>query len=74
MCLCVHFKIKFVSISILIFKNEESGKMSAEGACVWKVDEGELTNPPMLSSLHSLNIDAEYVFISLNVIVILNIT
>ena len=50
MCLCVHFKIKFISISILIFKNEESGKMSAGGAHVWKVSEGELTNPPALSS------------------------
>ena len=74
MCLCVHFKIKFVSISILIFKNEESDKMSAGGAHVWKVSEGELTNPPMLSSLCSLNIDAEYVFISLNTIIILNTT
>ena len=74
MCLCVHFKIKFISISILIFKNKESGKISAEGAHVWKVGEGELTNPPMLSSLHSLNIDAKCVFISLNTIIILNIT
>ena len=36
--------------------------MSTEGARVWKVGEGELTNPPMLSSLCSLSIDAEYVF------------
>ena len=48
--------------------------MSAEGAHVWKVGEGELTNPPVLSSPHSLNIDAEYVFISLNIIIILNST
>ena len=48
--------------------------MSAKGAYVWRVSESELTNPPMLSSLHSLNIDADYVFISLNTIVILNIT
>ena len=47
--------------------------MSAGGAHVWKVSESELTNPPMLSSLRSLNIDAEYVFISLNTIIILNI-
>ena len=59
------------AISILIFKNEEVGKMSAGGAHVWKVSEGELTNPPMLSSLCSLNIDAKYVFISLNTIIIL---
>ena len=50
--------------------------MSAEGASVWKVGEGELTNPPMLSSLHSLNIDAEYVciYLILNTTIILNIT
>ena len=47
--------------------------MSAVGACVWKVGEDELTNSPMLSSLQSLNIDAKYVFISLNTIIILNI-
>ena len=57
------FKIKFVSISTLIFSDEESGKMSARGAHVWKVSEGELTNPPVLSSLCSLNIDTEYVLL-----------
>ena len=47
--------------------------MSAEGACVWKVGEGESTNPPMLSSPCFLNIDAEYVFFFfLNIIIILN--
>ena len=56
-------KIKFISIPTLTFKDKESGKMSAGGACVWKVSKGELTNPPVLSSLFSLNIDAEYVFI-----------
>ena len=74
MCLRAHFKIKLVSILILTFKNEEGGKMSAEGAHVWKVGEGELMNPPVLSSPHSLNIDAEYVFISLNTVIILNST
>ena len=59
MCLGAHFKIKLVSISTSTFKNEESGKMSAEGACVWKVGEGESTNPPMLGSPHFLNTDAK---------------
>ena len=67
------FKIKFVSILTLIFKDEESGKMSAGGAHALKLSEGELTNPPVLGSLCSLNIDAEYVFISLNITIILNI-
>ena len=31
----------------------------------WKVSEGELTYPPVLSSLYSLNIDAGYVCIYL---------
>ena len=74
MCLGVLFKIKLVSILILTFKNEEGGKMRAEGAHVWKVGEGESTNPPMLGSPHFLHIDAKYVFISLNRIIILNFT
>ena len=72
MCLGVCFKIKLVSILILTFKNEEGGKMSAEGACVWKVSEGESTYAPVLGSPCFLNIDAKYVFISLNIIIILN--
>ena len=48
--------------------------MSAESAHVWKVGEGEPTNPPVLISFHSLSIDAKYVFISLNTIIILNPT
>ena len=64
MYLCVHLRIEFVNISILIFfKNEESDNMSAESAHVQKTSEGESTNSPMLSSLHSSNIDTEYVFI-----------
>ena len=43
MCLWGHFKKKFVNISILIFKNEESGKKSVGGAHVWKASEGEPT-------------------------------
>ena len=48
--------------------------MNAEGAHVWKVGEDELTNPPVLSSPHSLHIDANYVLISLNIFTILNST
>ena len=65
--ICKHFNINF-------FKNEESDKMSAEGAHVWKMSEGESTNSPVLSSLCSPNIDAEYVFIFLSTIIILDIT
>ena len=47
--------------------------MSAEGAHVWKVGEGESMNPPMLGGPCSSNIDAEYVFVSLNSIIVWNI-
>ena len=67
------FKIKFVRILTLIFKDEENGKMSARGAHVLKVSEGKPTNPPVSGSPRSLNIDTEYVFISLNTTIILNI-
>ena len=52
MYLCVHLKVEFVNIfDINFFKNEESDKMSAEGAHVQKMSEGESTNSPVLSSL-----------------------
>ena len=37
--------------------------MTAEGAHVHKMSKGESTNSPVLSSLCSPNIDAEYVFV-----------
>ena len=43
---------------------KQGGKMGAGGAQVHGTSEkGELTNPPVLSSLHPSNIDAKYVFI-----------
>ena len=47
--------------------------MSAGDTCASELSGGELINSPVLDSLHSLNIDAEYVFIFLNIIIILNI-
>ena len=38
------FRIKFVSILTLIFKDEESGKMCAGGVHALKLREGELTS------------------------------
>ena len=62
-----------LGISTLIFKDEESDKMSARDTCALKLSWGELINSPVLDSLCSLNIDAEYVFLFLNIIIILNI-
>ena len=70
MCL---FKVKFVDILILIFKDEESGKMSARDTRALKLGGGELIDSPVLDSLCSLNIDAKYGSISLNLIIIVNI-
>ena len=47
--------------------------MSARDTHALKLSGGELINSPVLDSLHSLNIDIEYVFIFLNIIIILNI-
>ena len=59
-----HLKIEFYKhFNINFFKNEESDKMRAESAHVQKTSEGESTNSPVLSSPHSPNMDAKYVFI-----------
>ena len=47
--------------------------MSARDIHALKLGGGELINSPVLDSLHSLNIDAEYVFVFLNIIIILNV-
>ena len=47
--------------------------MSARDRHALKLSGGELINSPVLDSLHSLNIDAEYLFIFLNIIIILNV-
>ena len=47
--------------------------MSARDRRALKLGGGELINSPVLDSLHSPNIDTEYVFIFLNIIIILNI-
>ena len=54
--ICEHFSINF-------FKNEESGKMSADSAHVQRTSGGESRNSPVLSGPCSATIDAEYVSI-----------
>ena len=73
MAFYMSFLGKFLGILTLIFKDEESHKMSAEDTHALKLGGGELINSPVLDSLCSLNIDAEYVFVFLNIIIILNI-
>ena len=47
--------------------------MSAGNTCALKLGGGGLINSPVLDSLHSLDIGAEYVFVFLNIIIILNV-
>ena len=47
--------------------------MSAGDTRALELSGGELINSPVLDSLWSLNIDAEYVFIFLNIIITVNI-
>ena len=51
-----HFNINF-------FKDEESGKMSADSAHVQGTSEGESIDLSALSDPHSLTVDVKYVFI-----------
>ena len=47
--------------------------MSAGNTHALKLGGGGLINLPVLDSLHSLDIGAEYVFVFLNIIIILNV-
>ena len=60
-------------LKINSFKNEESDKMSADSAHVQGASGGESMDSPVVSSSHSLTIDAEYVFHFSNIITIFNI-
>ena len=50
------------------FKDKEGDKMSADSAHIQGASGGESTISPVVSSSHSLTIDAEYVFCFLNII------
>ena len=49
------------TISMLIFKDEEVCKMSAENTHALKLGGGGLINSPVLDNLHSPDIATEYV-------------
>ena len=63
----------FRHININFFKGAEIHTMSARDTHALRLGAGELINSPVLDSLCSLNIDTNYVFIFLNIIIILNI-
>ena len=61
MYLCA-FWIKVFTLSMLIFKDEEVYKMSAEKTCALRLGGGGLINSPVSDNLHSPNIAIEYVW------------
>ena len=50
-------------LNINSFKDEESGRMSADSAHLQGTSGGESTNSLIVSGSHSLTIDTEYVFV-----------
>ena len=60
-------------LNINFFKNEESDKKSVDNTHTQGAYGGELMDPPVVSGCHSLTTDAEYVFVSSNIITIFNI-
>ena len=56
------------SLNINPFKNEEGDKTSVDNTHTQRACERELTVSPVVSDSHSLTIDAEYVFVSPNIV------
>ena len=61
-------------LNINPFKNEEGDKTSVDNTHTQRASEGELTVSPVVSNSHSPTIDAEYVFVSPNIVTLFNIT
>ena len=61
-------------LNINFFKNEESDKTSVDNAHIQGAYGGESIDSPAVSVSCSLTIDAEYVFVTSNIITIFNIT
>ena len=61
-------------LNINPFKNEESDKTSVDNTHTQGACGRELTDSPAVSVSHSPTIDAEYVFVSPNIVTIFNIT
>ena len=60
-------------LNINFFKNEESDKTSVDNTHTQGAYGEELINSPVVSVSHSLTTDAEYIFVSSNIITIFNI-
>ena len=57
-------------LNINVFKHEENDKTSVESTHTQGACGGDLMDSPIVSVSHSSTIDTEYVFVSLNTVII----
>ena len=69
-----NLRIEFCEYSnITVFKREESDKASVDNTHTQGTCGGDLIDPPSVGVSHSPTIDAEYIFVSLNTVIIFKI-
>ena len=69
-----NLRIEFCEHSIItVFKHEESVKTGVDSTHTQGACGGDLIDPPTVGVSHSPTIDAEYVFVSLNIVTILRL-
>ena len=71
---CLNLRIEFRKYSIItVFKHEESVKTGVDSTHTQGTCGEDLINLPTVGVSHSPAIDAEYVFVSLNIVTILGL-
>ena len=69
-----NLRIEFCEYSIItVFKHEESVKTGVDSTHTQGACGGDLIDPPTMGASHSPTIDAEYVFVSLNIVTVLRL-
>ena len=71
---CLNLRIEFHKYSIItVFKHEESVKTGVDSTHIQGACGGDLIDPPTMGASHSPTIDAEYVFVSSNIVTVLRL-
>ena len=69
-----NLRIEFCEYSIItVFKHEESVKTGVDSTHTQGACGGDLIDPPTVGVSHSPTIDAEYVFVSSNTVIVLRL-
>ena len=63
----------FENLNINVFKYEESDKASVDNIHIQGACGGDLIDSPVVSASHPPTIDAEYIFVSSNTVIILRL-